>query len=68
MSLNKYKLKHPGATLYNVKTLQDFATNIAYSIDRAYSYPIACMSIVVLYLKDFSGGLKIIVSQNLVNS
>ena len=57
-SLVKYKLEHPGATPYDIKTLQEFTTAIAYSIDGGYGDPTACMSTVVSYLKDFSGGLS----------
>jgi len=38
--------------------LQDFVTNIAYGIDRAFGDSIICISIVVIYLKDFSSGLR----------
>jgi hypothetical protein len=43
---------------YDIETLQDFATDVAYGIDGGYSDPIACVNTVVTYMKDFSGGLK----------
>lgn len=56
--VHRYELEHPGVTPYDIKTLQDFATDIAYGIDGAFGDPIACMGTVVTYLKDFSGGLR----------
>ncbi|KAG4428774.1 hypothetical protein IFR05_015742 [Cadophora sp. M221] len=54
----EYEVEYPGATPYDIKTLQDFATDIAFDIDGAYDDPIAAMGTVVTYLKDLSGGLK----------
>jgi len=61
--LNKYKLKQfilkdLIITLYNIKTLQDFAIDIVYSINKAFDDLIVYISIVVMYLKDFSSSLR----------
>ena len=37
---------------------EKFAIDVVYGIDGGYDDLIACASIVVTYMKDFSGGLK----------
>jgi len=37
---------------------EKFATDVVYGIDGGYDDLIACASIVVTYMKDFSRGLK----------